>query len=161
MKNRHSYRKVPVGKRVTEVLAAHLASFPLDAGVEMLDRTGPRAVTRRAILIFTDDDGEALHRNRFNKHVWGPARKAAGLPNDATMHDLQHFYASALIFKGRSAKTVAARLGHADPTTTWKFYAGLWSDEEELSAQDLDDTFAEARAARAAAVPTVRPSEAA
>ncbi|MEH0937742.1 tyrosine-type recombinase/integrase [Micromonospora psammae] len=108
--------------------------------------------------MFTDGNGRALHRNRFNKYVWDPAREAAGLPGEATMHDLRHFYASALIFEGRSANTVAARLGHADPTTTWKFYAGLWPDEEELSAQDVDDTFAEARAARASHVPTVCPS---
>ncbi|MFG2109480.1 tyrosine-type recombinase/integrase [Micromonospora chersina] len=159
LKNRHSYRKVPVGKEAIEVLAAHLAAFPPGDGVEMLDTTGPRPVTRSARLMFTDGDDRALHRNRFNKYVWDPARKAAGLPGEATMHDLRHFYASALIFKGRSANTVAARLGHADPTTTWKFYAGLWPDEEELSAQDVDDTFAEARAARASRVPTVCPSD--
>ena len=67
------------------MLAAHLAAFPPDDGAEMLDTTGPRPVTRSARPMFTDGDGRALHRKRFNKNVWDPARKAAGLPGEATM----------------------------------------------------------------------------
>ena len=46
------------------------------------------------------------------------ARKAAGLPEWSTPHDLRHYYASLLIRSGASVKVVQARLGHASAKTT-------------------------------------------
>ncbi|WP_228395883.1 tyrosine-type recombinase/integrase [Streptomyces sp. RB17] len=58
----------------------------------------------------------------------GPERQAAErppeevgqqgpVPEDTTLHDLRHFYASVLIKNGATPKQVQMRLGHAKPST--------------------------------------------
>jgi integrase len=121
LKNRHSYRSIPLGRSVVDVLAAHLAEFPA-AGADH---------------VFTTPDGGPLHRNAFNKAAWCPARKSAGLP-DAGMHDLRHFYASLLIRGGLSVKVVADRLGHANAAMTLNVYSHLWPDDEDRSREAVD-----------------------
>jgi integrase len=56
-----------------------------------------------------------------------------------TMHDLRHFYASALIRAGLNPKVVAERLGHANASMTLNVYAHLWPDDEDRSRQAIDD----------------------
>src|SRR5579859_6035946 len=46
------------------------------------------------------------------------AARAADLPDDITLYDLRHFYASLLIRNGASVKTVQARLGHKSALET-------------------------------------------
>jgi integrase len=50
------------------------------------------------------------------------ARDLAGLPASLTFHDLRHA-ASRLIDAGLDPVTVAAVLGHDDPTVTLRIYA--------------------------------------
>ncbi|MEV5691128.1 tyrosine-type recombinase/integrase [Micromonospora globbae] len=135
LKNRASYRTVPVGKVVTDALAAHLAEYRA-AGTQW---------------VFRDEDGRPLSRTRFNQYVWAPARKAAGLP-EVTFHDLRHFFASVLIGAGHNPKAVAERLGHADPAMTLRVYAHLWPDDDDRTRQAIDDVFRRD-------VPTMRPSK--
>jgi integrase len=139
LKNRHSYRTVPLGQVVVDSIAAHLADFPA-RDVEVLDVTGRRPVTRTARLIFIDDAGKPLHRNDFNERVWHPAREAAGIA-ESTMHDLRHFYASMLIRAGLNPKVVAKLLGHADASMTLRVYAHLWPDDEDRSRDAVDAVF--------------------
>lgn len=54
------------------------------------------------------------------------ARDEAGLPSFLTFHDLRHAAASRLIAAGLSPVTVAAVLGHEDPTTTMRVYAHMF-----------------------------------
>ncbi|WP_200213396.1 tyrosine-type recombinase/integrase [Micromonospora coerulea] len=124
LKNRSSYRTLPVGRVVVDALAAHLEAYP--AG--------------RDAYVFRDDDGRPLHRNRFNRDVWAPARAAAGLP-DATCHDLRHFYASVLIGAGHNPKAVADRLGHANAAMTLNVYSHMWPSDEDRTRQAIDDVF--------------------
>jgi integrase len=56
---------------------------------------------------------------------------AAGLPQTVTFHALRHFYASLLIRRGESVKTVHARLGHASAAETLDTYWHLWPDSDE------------------------------
>jgi integrase len=134
LKNRASYRTVPVGEVVTEAAAGHLAKFPAN----------PEG------YIFTDEVGKPLSRNKFNASVWVYARKAACLPK-AGMHDLRHFYASALIRGGLNPKVVAIRLGHANASMTLNTYSHLWPDDEDRTRQAIDDVFQ-------ADVPRMRPA---
>lgn len=123
LKNRASYRTVPVGKVVTETLAAHLAAYP---AVEP-DR-----------FVFTSAAGVPLARSSFNAWVWRKATEAAGLPG-VGMHDLRHFFASALIRAGLNPKVVATRLGHANAAMTLNTYSHLWPDDEDRTRQAIDD----------------------
>ncbi|MEU6207139.1 tyrosine-type recombinase/integrase [Micromonospora musae] len=124
LKNRSSYRTVPLGQVVVDALAAHLAGFP----------------AKGAQWVFRDEDGEPLSRTRFNQYVWAPARTAAGLP-EVTFHDLRHFFASVLIGAGHNPKAVAERLGHADPAMTLRVYAHLWPEDDDRTRQAIDDVF--------------------
>lgn len=124
LKNRPSYRTIPLGQVVTDALAAHLAAYRAEG----------------ESFVFRDEDGQALHRTTFNSRVWAPARKAAGLPA-VTCHDLRHFYASALIRAGMSVKVVSARLGHGNAAMTLNVYTHLWPDDEDRSRQAIDDVF--------------------
>ncbi|MDH6461777.1 integrase [Micromonospora sp. A200] len=135
LKNRSSYRTLPVGRVVVDALAAHLAEHKA---------TG-------TAYVFRDEAGEPLHRNRFNRDVWAPARTAAGLP-EVTCHDLRHFFASALIRAGLSVKVVSDRLGHANAAQTLGVYAHLWPDDDDRSREAIDDVFRRD-------VPTMRPSK--
>lgn len=150
LKNRHSYRTVPLGQAMLDVLAAHLAEFPARE-VEVLDITGPKPITRTARFVFADAAGRALNRNTFNDSVWRPAREQVGLP-ETTQHDLRHFYASLLIRAGLNPKVVAERLGHRDATLTLNTYSHLWPDDDDRSRQAIDDVFQRD-------VPHMRPTE--
>lgn len=122
LKNRHSYRTIPVGRVAVNALAAHLAAYPA---------SGEQ-------FVFTTSAGAPLTRNAFNARVWRKARATAGLP-EVGMHDLRHFYASALIRAGLSVKVVAARLGHANAAMTLNVYSHLWPDDEDRTRNAIDD----------------------
>lgn len=121
-KSRAGFRTVPMPEVVSSVLAAHLARY----------RPG------RYGLVFTSRTGNPLRRNTLGS-MWHRARPVAGLPEWATFHDLRHFYASLLIAKGCSVKSVQRRLGHQSATETLDTYGNLWpdSDDESRNAVDL------------------------
>lgn len=133
LKNRPSYRTVPVGQVVLDALAPHL------------DDTEPGQ------WLFRGKDGKPLHRSRYNESIWQPAVKVAGVVG-ATFHDLRHFYASALIRGGLSVKVVSARLGHGNAAETLNTYSHLWPDDEDRTRQAIDDVLT-------GHVPPARPSD--
>jgi integrase len=121
LKNKASYRSVPVGAMVTDALAAHLAAYPAET------------------YIFGRPDGQPLRRQTLTS-AWNRARVAAGVPH-ATCHDLRHFYASALIRSGLSVKVVSERLGHSNAAMTLNVYAHLWPDDEDRTRTAIDTLF--------------------
>lgn len=139
LKNRASYRTLPLAGTAVDVVAAHLAAFPARE-VEVTDTTGPRPVRRMARIIFGGEDGRPVDRRWFNARIWAPAREAAGLPW-VTCHDLRHWFASVLIGAGHNPKAVADRLGHADPAMTLRVYTHLWPSDEDRTRQAIDDVF--------------------
>jgi site-specific recombinase XerD len=54
-------------------------------------------------LIFADDQGCPLQRNRLSAKFWRPAVAASHYPAEAAFH-LRHYYASLLINAGESVK---------------------------------------------------------
>jgi integrase len=122
-------------------------------------------VRRKVKLAFTDDDGQPLHRSTLNTNVWRPAcdraadalraladkerdkeagarlRRLADAMADVTMHDLRHFFASALIRGGLNVKVVSERLGHANAVMTLNVYSHLWPDDEDRTRQAIDEVF--------------------
>lgn len=103
-----SVRTIPLPQVVVAAMAAHPAAFPPGAGD----------------LVFTLGD-EPITRQGFG-HAWRPVARNAGLPTGVGLHALRHYYASLLIRRGESVKTVQARLGHASATETLDTYSHLW-----------------------------------
>jgi integrase len=54
-------------------------------------------------------------------------------------HDLRHFSATQLIGAGTDVRTVASRLGHADPSTTLRVYSHAIADRDKAAAQVLGE----------------------
>ncbi|GAA1401576.1 hypothetical protein GCM10009639_44040 [Kitasatospora putterlickiae] len=63
------------------------------------------------------------------------------VPDDVTMHDLRHFYASVLIKHRESVRTAQKRLGHAKPSITLNTYTHLWPDEEDTTRAAIKAVF--------------------
>ena len=92
-----------------------------------------------ARLIVTSMCGLAVAANDFNRNYWKAALESAGVPSaryENGMHELRHFFASALLDQGESIKAVAEWLGHTDPAFTLATYTHLMpsSDERTKSA---------------------------
>lgn len=160
-KTHESYRTVPLVGAAVDALAAHLQRFPA-VPVDIEDRTDPRKPRRRvAKLLFTSERRESLRRGNW-AHVWerievkanklleaahaeahgqwvrqgrpeGSEPAPVRVPEGASMHDLRHFYASALIKHRESVKTVQRRLGHSKPSITLDIYTHLWPDDEDTT----------------------------
>ncbi|MFH9587914.1 tyrosine-type recombinase/integrase [Streptomyces luteogriseus] len=160
-KTHESYRTVPLVGLAVDALAAHLQQYPATA-VDIEDRTDPRKPRRRkAHMLFTTDRSDVIKRASWS-HVWTRmeerANEALGkaygeayaawvqrgrpdgqepapvrVPDGASMHDLRHFYASALIKNRESVKTVQRRLGHSKPSITLDIYTHLWPDDEDTT----------------------------
>ena len=70
--------------------------------------------------------------------MWRRAAPAADLPDWATFHDLRHFYASLLIARGCSVKSVQNRLGHQSAVETLDTYRHLWPDSDDETRDAVD-----------------------
>ncbi|MFJ2259924.1 tyrosine-type recombinase/integrase [Streptomyces sp. NPDC087844] len=160
-KTHESYRTVPLATSAVNALAAHLQQHPA-VTVDIEDRTDPRKPKQRqAQMLFTSDRSEVLRRANWS-YVWGRMEERANealakayaeayaawvqrgrpegqepapvrVPDGASMHDLRHFYASALIKNRESVKTVQRRLGHSKPSITLDIYTHLWPDDEDTT----------------------------
>jgi integrase len=91
--------------------------------------------TRRAGYVFSfDADGAAAWRPDVVSSRWIRTRRAAGV-SGVRLHDLRHWQATQLLDAGVPVPTVAARLGHADGTTTMKIYAHRTERGDEQAAE--------------------------
>lgn len=63
-------------------------------------------------------------------HQWRQLREQVGM-EEFTLHDLRHFFASALIASGCDVVTVQRALGHASATITLNTYSHLWPTAED------------------------------
>ncbi|MEU3436356.1 tyrosine-type recombinase/integrase [Streptomyces sp. NPDC006863] len=160
-KTHESHRTVPLAGLAVDALAAHLQQYPA-AVADIDDRTDPRKPRRRkAHMLFSNDRNEVIKRASWS-HVWTRMEERANealrkeyaaayaawvqrgrpkgeepapvrVPDGASMHDLRHFYASALIKNRESVKTVQRRLGHSKPSITLDIYTHLWPDDEDTT----------------------------
>ncbi|MCU1646728.1 MAG: site-specific integrase [Nocardia sp.] len=98
----------------------------------------------------TRERDDVLFRTKFGNiwcvgsmaDVFRYAAKKADVPAHFSWHSLRHFYASALIEKGASVRTVQARLGHATPDITLRVYTHLWPDNDTHTLDAIDGIFA-------------------
>ena len=95
--------------------------------------------------LFTKPDGMPIHPDTIG--CWfRDFIRAHDLP-DISIHSLRHTNAMLMINSGIPITTIAARLGHADPTTTSKIYIHAIQSADAAAAEQLDLIFTSHQAA--------------
>ncbi len=118
-----SERDVPIPQSLTEWLTLHVQTIGTYGEERWLFQSG----------------NALLNRNSAG-HQWRLIRSQVGL-EQFTLHDLRHFYASALIAAGCDVVTVQRALGHSSATITLNIYSHLWptaEDRTRAAAKRLD-----------------------
>jgi integrase len=72
------------------------------------------------------------------------AARAAGLDERWRLHDLRHWSATLAIGRGHDIRTVANRLGHANPAMTLRVYAHALEVADQAVAETLGAVLDEA-----------------
>ena len=126
-------------------LAAHIEEYPpVEVTLPWNEPKNPKRhgkpVTAR--LLFAKG-GLPLRHSTFNTMAWSPARNAAGMP-DGGLHQLRHFYASALLAGGVDIKALSEYLGHHDAAVTLRIYAHLMPSAEGRALRAIEAAFEEA-----------------
>jgi integrase len=87
-------RDVPLSGTLALRLSAHLAEHPAASVTLPWIEPGGKPVT--VALMFTKPDQGAIWRNDWNRYVWHPALKGAGVVpgRENGFHQLRHYYAS-------------------------------------------------------------------
>jgi hypothetical protein len=106
--SRYGLRDYPKSKRSNRVVP--VPDHVLDA-LGRLPKTG---------LVFTGPQGGAIEDTNFNRRVWTPALKRAGVPH-ASPHTMRHTAASWLVQSGIDLYRVSALLGHESPLMTQRY----------------------------------------
>ena len=151
-----SYLAIPgaKGDRPTKTRSARTVSLDpdtiaaLEAGwstaLRIAELVGMTNAERRQLYVFSTDP---LGRNAWRPDVasakWEVARSRVRGGESVRLHDLRHFQATQLLDAGVPVPTVAARLGHADGTTTMKIYAHRTRRADEHAARVVADFLAE------------------
>jgi integrase len=86
--------------------------------------------------VFVSRNGTPLGHRNTTRRGWEAARDRAELPK-LRFHDLRHAAASRLIAAGLDPVTVAAILGHDDPSVTLRIYAHLFDRQAKHDAVRL------------------------
>lgn len=94
--------------------------------------------------LFTQQDGTPIHPNTVEGRL-ARILDRAGLPK-VSLHSLRHTNATLLITGGVDIRTVAARLGHTQASTTLNIYAETIRSAEAAAAQVLDDILTKKKA---------------
>jgi integrase len=128
-KSAKSRRTVELSPLAIEALKVHRAQMET-AGFYGIDRP-----------VFCDSSGTWLRKSNFIRNVYDPIRLKAGLAG-VRFHDWRHFHASYLIDQGMSPKVLQERLGHADVTTTMRFYVHSRHESHRKAADAIDSAFA-------------------
>ena len=120
-KSAAGHRTVTLPAAVLAVLAEHLARYV---------RTDPDA------LVFLGDRGGYLRRSNFNRRVWSPAVRAAGVPG-LRFHDLRHTAGTLATAAGASLREVMTRLGHSTVSAALR-YQHVMTGRDAAIATALD-----------------------
>jgi integrase len=116
-------RTVPLPREVTALLEAHRAR-----------QLAPHA------LVFCNREGGPLLKSSAS-HAFQRAWRLAKNPGRAHPHLLRHTYAKSQFDLGVSLPKIAARMGHADGSTTLRLYAHFRRDEDDEEPRALVDYY--------------------
>ncbi len=87
-------------------------------------------------LVFTSEDGEPVHPDRFSRDWFQQHVCAAGLPR-IRFHDLRHTHATLALQAGIHPKVVSDRLGHATVSITLDTYSHAIPAMQEEAAEKV------------------------
>lgn len=123
-KSRTSRRRIPLSSLAENLLAAYLDSPHF--------KRGPGGT------IFAAARGGRWYAT----HLGNEFRRAcikAGYGYDWSWHDLRHYFASRLIFRGYDVRTVSELLGHSSVAFTLKVYVHLWPGSTDRLRLDMNE----------------------
>jgi integrase len=86
--------------------------------------------------LFTSERGDRWHPDTASR-MFKEIAASVGLPEEMTIHDLRHNFASQLLAKGTHAKLVQAQLGHSRVATTLDIYSHVIPE----AGREVADTF--------------------
>lgn len=140
-KNITSNRTIKLPRSVMDLIKRYKveqAEYRLSIGDQWLDNN----------LLFVQWNGKQMHPctpystfkdiiKKYNKTVENEADKLPHIP----LHGLRHTSATLLISDNVDIRTVSARLGHAQTSTTMNIYAHALEKMDEKAADSLEDMF--------------------
>ncbi|EGO62124.1 tyrosine recombinase XerC [Acetonema longum] len=126
LKTKSSYRTIPIGNRLIEVLKWHQAQqnrLKNDLGEAYNDLD----------LVFCEPDGNITYPNTLDSRF---TRLMAKTPIERrTFHQLRHTFASVAISQGLNIKAISKILGHAKTSITLDVYGHLLPGDAETVTQ--------------------------
>lgn len=128
----HAARRLSLDRGTIAVLLTHRAACERRA-----DASGG-SLADEAFVLSDRADGLAPWRPNRLTQAFGRLRVRLGLDH-VRLHDLRHFQATELIAAGVDVRTVAGRLGHADPSTTLRVYAAFMEPADQGAARVIDE----------------------
>jgi len=114
-------RTVTLPAVVVEALAEHLRRYTAKS---------PEA------FVFLSSQGKHLRRSNFNRRVWQPAARAAGIEG-LRVHDLRHTAGTLVTAAGGSLREVMDRLGHSTTVAAVR-YQHVMADQDAAIARELN-----------------------
>ena len=91
---------------------------------------------RRKAFVFLSSQGKHLRRSNFNRRVWQPAVRAAGVEG-LRVHDLRHTAGTLATAAGGSLREVMDRLGHSTTVAAVR-YQHVMVDRDAAIARELN-----------------------
>jgi integrase len=110
--------------------------FSLD--VDAANPRHPDSVTQAFTRLCRRMEAPALAKLRETKPKATRANLALADRWDYRLHDLRHYTATQLLAAGLNPKTVAGRLGHADPSITLRVYTANTDAQAQEAADSLE-----------------------
>jgi integrase len=120
LKTDSSARDIPADDTVLNALAEQIRYLP-----------------RRDGLIFDSTIGRPLTKS-IAGHIFDRIEAAVGFA--VSPHSLRHYYGASLISRGVSVVAVSRWLGHSSPEITYRVYAYLKSNDEEVGRTAIGET---------------------
>jgi integrase len=92
-------------------------------------------------IVFPNSRGGYLLGSNFDRNVWYPVRKRAGIATTVRFHDLRHTQASLMLAAGVHPKVVQERLGHSDISLTLNTYSHLLAGMQANGVEKMASLF--------------------
>lgn len=127
-KTKKSRRRVSLDSVTLDVLRAHRER-------QELERKDVGSAWHDTGLVFTREDGTALHPDGYSHMFTGLVRKAGVTP--IRLHDLRHTHATLALEAGVHPKIVSERLGHATVGITLDLYSHVTPSMDGEAAEKV------------------------